>query len=312
MNQNLLSLSHGDLIWNDNLPSEFKAVRLPGSTIATAVGEFGTVCIQEYSNEYFSIRFNVLDLLQHFVLQSFTKQNGIHSRVVLKGNVNHELNEKSNYTLRKNQFILINAEKKLSTEVYEKNTHIIFDTFLPLGPAKELLHLFPKANIDAANVQWGDMDTLEQIHSILNCKYEKDLRRHYYDSRVKDLFFKQLVIITSTITIDKAPSEQEITAVYKAEEIISNNISEHYPIPELSKKVLLNEFRLKQLFKKVFGTGPYEYLIRKRLQKAKELLESGLSVKETAAQVGYRPSDFTTAFRNHFGIAPGEIKKRKS
>jgi AraC-like DNA-binding protein len=70
-------------------------------------------------------------------------------------------------------------------------------------------------------------------------------------------------------------------------------------IPDLAKKVLLNEFRFKQLFKRIFGTGPYEYLIKKRLEKRKALLESGLSVKETAAHVGYRPSDFTTAFRRY-------------
>jgi AraC-like DNA-binding protein len=75
---------------------------------------------------------------------------------------------------------------------------------------------------------------------------------------------------------------------------------------------LLNEFRLKLLFKKVFGTGPYEYLIIKRLEKGKELLATGLSVKEVAAQVGYRPSDFTTSFRNHFGYPPSVIKKKPS
>jgi AraC-like DNA-binding protein len=75
---------------------------------------------------------------------------------------------------------------------------------------------------------------------------------------------------------------------------------------------LLNEFRLKKLFKNIFGVGPYEYLVRKRFQKAKILLESGLSVKEVAAQVGYRPSDFTTAFREYFGFTPSSVIKKNS
>src|SRR5260221_11797422 len=99
-------------------------------------------------------------------------------------------------------------------------------------------------------------------------------------------------------------------AVYLAENIINSDITKHNHIPELSKKVLLNEFRFKSVFKKIFGMGPYEYLIRQRMKKAKELLQAGYSVKKIAAKTGYRLRNLITAFRQYYNYTPGSIQRK--
>ena len=317
MNLILRSLTHGPLIWKDVLPPVFKSWRLPGGKLASSVGEFGTICIQEFNTDHYSIRLHVFDLLQHFIARSIAKDTGLHAQLMLKGRVDQEMANKK-CTLRQNQFGLQYVDNLDRKDIYAEKLHISFDTFFSGQLVNELLPLFPSLNKMTGQAslinppQWADAETLEIVHSILHCKYEKDLRRHFFDSRVRDLLFRYLLLTAAGQPAEKKVSEEELKAIYKAEEIINSNIAIHTAIPELSKKVLLNEFRFKKLFKRIFGIGPYEYLIRKRLRKAKELLEAGLSVKETAAQVGYRPSDFTTAFREHFGYTPGSIKKRDS
>jgi AraC-like DNA-binding protein len=106
-------------------------------------------------------------------------------------------------------------------------------------------------------------------------------------------------------------TEMETQAAYAAEKIISSDLRKHFRIPELSRKVHLNEFRFKIVFKKIFCKGAYEYLQEKRMHKAKELLESGESVKVVASETGYRITHFITAFREHFGFTPGSIKRNK-
>src|SRR5262249_47713558 len=155
-------------------------------------------------------------------------------------------------------------------------------------------------------------EILEIVHSVLQCRYEGEMRRYFFETRVRDLLLQYLLSSVSEQLPEKEATEKEIEAIHKAEEIINTDITKHHSIPELSRKVLLNEFRLKKLFKKILGKGPYEYLVHKRLNKAKELLEAGASVKEAATKVGYRPSDFTMAFREHFGFTPSSIKKRNS
>ena len=67
-----------------------------------------------------------------------------------------------------------------------------------------------------------------------------------------------------------------------------------------------------RIFKRVFQVSPFAYLTKLRLQKAKELLieQPGLSVSETAKQVGFHDASYFCAlFRRHEGVTPLEFKK---
>ena len=310
----LIPLSHKLLEWKESFPSAFKGVHLPGSSVLSSVGNFGSVCIQEYQGDDFSIRFNVFDLIERFVAKSFFRKAGIHSRLVLKGRIDHKTEADIRWSLRQSQFSLIGDSArsvKSVIETYEKNTHISFDTYFSMKLAKELLLLYPSYIPSPISIsRFADLETVELVHSILRCKYDKELRFHFLKNRAKDLLFKYLLLDQQEITVKEEISETEINAIHESAEIIGTDVSKHYAIPELSKKVQLNEFRFKSLFKKIFGIGPYEYLVRKRMAKAKELLQTGLSVKEVAALVGYRASDFTTVFRTHFGIPPSSAKQK--
>ena len=310
MNQNLQSLSHGDLTWHDSLPPAFKGVRLPGSIISTSVGAFGSICIQEFTADNFSIRFNVFDLLQEFVINLFYKQTGLFSRIIVKGKVDIELSGHPRQTIQQNQFVLLQQNSFDTKETYHNNIHISFETFLSTSSSQKITDLFPGVDLFSLVPKRTDAESLDIINSILQNKYDSKLHRHFFESRIKDLVFKYLVLATTAPADNNDATGNELESIYKAEELIAHDLEVHYSIPELAKEVHLNEFRFKLLFKRIFGVGPYEFLIRKRLQKAKQLLEEGLSVKEAAARVGYRPSDFTTAFRNHFGFAPSSIKKK--
>ncbi|TMI89599.1 MAG: helix-turn-helix transcriptional regulator [Bacteroidetes bacterium] len=310
----LIPLSHKMLEWKDAFPSAFKGVHLPGSSVLSSVGNFGSVCIQEYRSDDFSIRFNVFDLIDRFVAKSFYKRPGICSRLVLKGRIDHEATPDIKWTIRQGQFSLNgDSGKSLRShvETYEKNTHISFDTYFSMKLAKELLLLYPSYTPAASGItRFADLETVELAHSILRCKYDKELRLHFLKSRAKDLLFKYLLLDQQEITTEEEISESEINAIHQSAKIISTDVSKHYAIPELTKQIGFNEFRFKYLFKKIFGIGPYEYLVRKRMAKAKELLQTGLSVKEVAGLVGYRASDFTTVFRTHFGIPPSSAKQK--
>jgi len=63
---------------------------------------------------------------------------------------------------------------------------------------------------------------------------------------------------------------------------------------------------------KLTGVTPAKYITKKKLAKAKEMLEVGVfpTVKETAFELGFeRPEHFTKLFRKEFGILPSIILK---
>lgn len=65
----------------------------------------------------------------------------------------------------------------------------------------------------------------------------------------------------------------------------------------------------KRDFKKISDLTPEKWLIKKRLEKAYELMKSGKrKVVDVYAEVGFRnPSHFSTAFKREFGIAPTAV-----
>ncbi|RXK62770.1 AraC family transcriptional regulator [Lacibacter luteus] len=67
--------------------------------------------------------------------------------------------------------------------------------------------------------------------------------------------------------------------------------------------------KLKSTFKKVYGTGIYEYYQKNRMLKARALLLTGkYNVKEVGTQLGYTNlSNFSLAFKKEFGLLPSEV-----
>ncbi len=62
-------------------------------------------------------------------------------------------------------------------------------------------------------------------------------------------------------------------------------------------------------FKAAYGMSLYEYYTDQRLKRARELLQSGLSILETASEIGYgNIGHFTAAFQKKFGFPPGHTE----
>ena len=69
----------------------------------------------------------------------------------------------------------------------------------------------------------------------------------------------------------------------------------------------LSPVYISKIFKEKTGDSPINYLIRIRLEKAKEMLDSDStkSIREIAQKVGYEDMyHFSKLFKRHFGISP--------
>lgn len=94
-------------------------------------------------------------------------------------------------------------------------------------------------------------------------------------------------------------------------------IDECYDLPldltEISKQACLSRYHFLRLFRDTFETTPHQYLIQRRIEKAKELLRSrGLSVTEVCFEVGFQSlGSFSSLFRRCVGHAPINYRKRE-
>ncbi len=106
-------------------------------------------------------------------------------------------------------------------------------------------------------------------------------------------------------------SDEAPDGLISAIEFIDKNYSEKITMDQLCKVSDLSEAHLCRLFKKHFEMRPMEYLNKKRIQRAKELLTlSYISVESAALSVGFEtPSYFGRLFRRYEGCTPSEYKK---
>ncbi|HID73334.1 TPA: AraC family transcriptional regulator [Candidatus Micrarchaeota archaeon] len=94
-----------------------------------------------------------------------------------------------------------------------------------------------------------------------------------------------------------------------ARERLLEDLSAPPTIAELAMEVGLNQLKLKQGFKSLFGTSVYALFQRHRMERARDLLYDH-NVTETALILGYSNiSHFSTAFRKQFGVLPSEARK---
>lgn len=77
----------------------------------------------------------------------------------------------------------------------------------------------------------------------------------------------------------------------------------------LAEKTGMSISKLKSAFKRVYGTGIYEYYQKNRMQKARAMLLTGqYNVKEVGTQLGYSNlSNFSLAFKKEFKILPSQV-----
>src|SRR5712671_240203 len=94
-------------------------------------------------------------------------------------------------------------------------------------------------------------------------------------------------------------------------------IDECYDLPldldEISKQACLSRYHFLRLFRKAFATTPHQYLIHRRIEKAKELLRSRrLSVTDVCFEVGFQSlGSFSALFRKCVGDAPINYRRRE-
>ena len=93
---------------------------------------------------------------------------------------------------------------------------------------------------------------------------------------------------------------------------INNNLDKEVNLDLLSHVRFTSKFHLLRLFKRYYGQTPKQYLIEKRIEKAKELLKKGVTVTETCIEVGFdSPCSFSTLFKIRTGRTPAAYKKEQ-
>jgi AraC-like DNA-binding protein len=102
--------------------------------------------------------------------------------------------------------------------------------------------------------------------------------------------------------VKSAPHKQ----VRLVRQFLERSYNETVTIEDLSREVSLSPYYLIRAFRHVYKQTPHQYLVGRRIAKAKDLLRnSDLSITEICMTIGFESlGSFSTLFRKVVGLSP--------
>ena len=240
--------------------------------------------------------------------------------VLLSGHVDYTV-EDITYALKPWDVLLVKhhtIHKALidKTEPYDRVIIYLdgkyFDRIMPNAG---LMDCFEKADKDARQRITPDDGQQEQLAAALE-DYEAAMRDEELGAEaIRDTQMVKLLVLINRIYASgsTAPDRTEATRDPKIEAVLSyinENLGRELSVDELAEQAYLSRYHFMRLFKAQTGSTVHAYVRQKRLLYAARLIREGESAARAAAESGFSDySAFHRAFRESFGISPGQLKK---
>lgn len=209
-----------------------------------------------------------------------------------------------------------------ATNMKNLNFKIIFHKNFPVLSVgiffkEKFLEKFFKKSFDIDSIFFETrgkiLSPLKKISTeILNCKMENEAAIIFFEAKAKE-WLSIIIDEYQKKKIKKKISTDDKIALAR----LTNYINEHFnlklSLEILSEITLMSQAKLKQVFKNEFNMSISEFIQKRRMDIAQNLLlNTDLSIESIAKSVGYTSaSKFTIYFKKQKGILPSEMRKYK-
>ena len=247
-------------------------------------------------------------LYDHVVIDEPKKQNFVsHSHdtweilMLVRGDISYTVEGKT-YKLRKDDVVLSRSSvfhsiRPDSNEPYERYNVIYDEKRLPRG----IIEKIPRG-VDIFRL--GNSDALREIFEKIDAygkSFSDEELCHITRNLIEEVFF---LLASSDVLSESASVNPHVSSAIK---YINENLATVRSIEEICDALYITKSHLHHLFIKNIQMSPKQYIISKRLQKARRLIRKGKRPTEIFADCGF--DDYATFFRNykkHYGHPPSE------
>jgi AraC family transcriptional activator of pyochelin receptor len=306
----------GELIKRKFAP-DFKITEASGSL--NNVFECHTQSFRNESFDILKLTSNFHDDVKVYGLND-TSHVSLHFQLAGKSDANIS-GFKTSLPLEKGRFNLMNCVDPISSFVFPKQHHYEYlciglkpsffnEILVDCGDAcadilnksqeRESFSLFQPNNM-TNNWQYTALKLLQ------NPPLSNNLKPVYIKSKIKEL----VLLAIESYPFGKYEKEiikPEVEKLNSVKNYLLDNYLSFLTLDGICRDFGLNEFKLKRGFKKLFGITVFGYIHQLRMAHANRLLlDSGLSIGEIAAIIGYTSdASFIRSFKQYYGYSPGK------
>ena len=198
------------------------------------------------------------------------------------------------------------------TYILRPNTLLLFNNM-----DLHLLRMLPQAKLNDRYVLYFKPELIEPFSSASTNLLECFFFRPFADANILFLSPEEaqdILVLLSQLNYQQHNLCGDMDTgtygrIYEIIQYIHKNYMEKLSLDFLAQKFYINKFYLCELFRKVMGMTPTQYLISCRIAKSKELLLNKYSVDDVCALVGYNSlAHFSHSFKQHTGKSPKQYQ----
>ncbi len=202
--------------------------------------------------------------------------------------------------------LLVVKKAEVHTLLLEADTPYerIVVQFLPeniVGPhAEQLVDFLDNRPLGKYNHYPAALFQTSHWHWLLDriCETESDVGKHNY---LTALLWQLYEGYPKLLSAETSPDD----LIAKVIHYINKHLAEPLSVPLLCADFFISKPQLHRKFKKSTGLTVWEYIVTKRLHRAKELLSDGIVPADACAQSGFNDySSFYRSYKAHFGVCP--------
>jgi AraC-like DNA-binding protein len=103
----------------------------------------------------------------------------------------------------------------------------------------------------------------------------------------------------------------DLVRLRRARDHMDRHYADPLDVPALARTALMSTAHFSRRFRAVYGETPYTYLMTRRIERAKSLLRSGMSVTDACMSVGCTSlGSFSARFTEIVGETPSAYRAR--
>lgn len=311
---------YGRLSFINGIPPHYTGYVLSQAVAQHATGPWGTLCVQEIRTEKYLLRhflFSIVDSISFYIRE---QEKLVQCLLSLSGMYDYRVNGLKPIQLKEKEYILLHAgSEKIVTTAYGGKIGSLVSTYYTPESYRELLPLFPRFKRDLKKAlgrpilfvyppKVARYTVHDSILAIWFDKYLDALQLKHIELRLESSLFTLLAQGYSQQASEPL-SRFEREKAEAARDLMLENIKVHQTPEQIAQALYCSVGWLKKAFSKAYGTGLFHFLRKTRMERAKEMLLRGDSLKAVALEVGMKPRNFPKEFKAHFGYTVTALKK---
>ena len=285
--------------------------------------EFGYKTNNQCDNENIVMFTSIKNIDKQLVFNNFS------IKYVISGEETYNING-VDYVLKKNDYVLCN--QFCEGKVFINSPNSVKGICIDISPdlVAEVLASYhaPDTNIpdlnlgnyfnssnfmeqqfSSSNINFGRK--LIQLENILSKKPHEDhiFNKEFYYRLIEDIIADYIPLVKqfqSLRSIKSSTKKDLLRKLSLGKSFIDENFYSDIQIVDIAATAHISQYHFFRLFRNVYNISPLQYLIKKRMEKAQELLLK-MPINQIALELGYQDIfSFSKAYKKFYGIAPSK------